>query len=156
MKKHLFLLLALCAAVFVACSDDDGNGKITPILSPNNTDIYMEAVANEPVYVLVENAKDLNVVQINDKTTDDKGKTKETNVRRYDEGKLANQKYVTEGQWFTVKIEEDGGVYRRIEFKAIPYNDYEKDRVKYVHVSCGDNMYGISFRLVQRHAVKSN
>ena len=81
MKKYLFMLFALCAVAFTACSDDDDDSKVLPVLDPNNTDVYINAEGGE-ASVTVKNAKELNIVQINDKTTDDKGKTKETNVKR--------------------------------------------------------------------------
>ena len=57
------------------------------MLDPNNTDVYINAEGGE-ASVTVKNAKELNIVQINDKTTDDKGKTKETNVKSVENGKL--------------------------------------------------------------------
>lgn len=153
MKKYLFMLFALCAVAFTACSDDDDDSKVLPVLDPNNTDVYINAEGGE-ASVTVKNAKELNIVQINDKTTDDKGKTKETNVKSVENGKLTDTKNVTEGGWFTAKVVNDGGGYRRIVFNAQPYRDFEKNRVKFIHVTCGDNMYGIAFRLIQRKAVE--
>ena len=107
MKKYLFMLFALCAVAFTACSDDDDDSKVLPVLDPNNTDVYINAEGGE-ASVTVKNAKELNIVQINDKTTDDKGKTKETNVKSVENGKLADTKNVTEGGWFTAKVVNDG------------------------------------------------
>lgn len=32
MKKYLFMLFALCAVAFTACSDDDDDSKVLPVL----------------------------------------------------------------------------------------------------------------------------
>ena len=47
MKKYLFMLFALCAVAFTACSDDDDDSKVLPVLDPNNTDVYINAEGGE-------------------------------------------------------------------------------------------------------------
>lgn len=150
MKKILFILLAVCSVCLCACDDNDdyGSKKITPVLTPNNTDLTFSADGGQQT-LTVSNARELNIVQINDKTTDSNGSAKETDVRRYDNGKLKDLKNVTEGGWFTARIVQDNGIYRTMVI-TVSKNTDKNARTKYLHLTCGENMYGISMRIIQQ------
>lgn len=155
MKKYLFMLFALCAMAFTACSDDDGGDeRSVPQLSPNNTDLMFSAAGGSQE-VSVSNAAELNVVKINQKSGSASTASTETNVYVYNgtnpqQGKLKDPKYVTESGWLTVRVVADAsGRYSRLVFTASKYAATDTQRDWYVHVSCGDNMYGIVFHVVQ-------
>lgn len=143
MKKYLFLFFAVCAVVLVACSDDDDDKYIMPQLSPNNTNIIVTASGGEKT-ITVSNAVDLNITQINNKEKGANDKISETNVLSIKNGKLKDSKNVTEGGWFTAKI-----VDKKIVIKVTENTDTENARDKYIHVSCGGSVYGLSLYLKQ-------
>ena len=143
MKKYLFLFFAMCAVALVACSDDDDDKYIMPQLSPNNTNIIVTASGGEKT-ITVSNAVDLNITQINNKEKGANDKISETNVLSIKNGKLKDSKNVTEGGWFTAKI-----VDKKIVIKVTENTDTENARDKYIHVSCGGSVYGLSFYLKQ-------
>lgn len=151
-KKRLFLPLAVCAALFAACSKDDGT-KEMPKLSPNNTDISVTAAGGEKT-LTVSNAAELNITQINDKTISG-STTSETNVYSVSNGKLKDSKNVTEAGWFSAKVVQDNGVYRKIVFTVTANTSTESSRDKYIHVNCGSNLYGLSLHLTQSKASSS-
>lgn len=153
MKNYLIALFAICGTLFTACSDDDET-KTMPKISPNNTEISFDAAGGSKTYT-VENAKELNVTQINDKVTTS-GSTKETNVKSVENGQIKDSKLVTEGGWITIAVEKSDGVYKKITFTASANTDTENSRQKYVHVTCGGNIYGISFRVQQSEATSSD
>ena len=68
MKKCLFLLLSICMVAFVACGDDDDDKYVFPQMSPNNTNITVAAAGGTKTFT-VSNAENLQITQINDKTT---------------------------------------------------------------------------------------
>lgn len=147
MKKYLFLLFAVCAAVFVSCSDDDDNDKyVMPQLSPNNTNISVEAGGGQKI-LTVSNAVELNITQINNKTVSS-GKTSETDVMSIANGKLKDSKLVTEGGWFTAEVVKVNGVYNQIVIN-VTANTGTESRDKYIHVTCGGKLYGLSLHLSQ-------
>ena len=150
MKKYLFILFALCAVAFSACNDDDDNDKTMPVLSPNNTDVSFTASGGEKT-LIVTNATELNITRINDKVTQNK-KTTETNVYSIENGKLKDSKNVTEAGWFTAKVVQDNGVYRKIVFSVSKNTSTDSQRDKYVHVTCGGNLYGLSLHVMQEKA----
>lgn len=149
MKKYLFLLVALCSAVFMSCSDDDDK-YIMPQLSPNNTDISVSASGGEKT-ITVSNAVDLTITQINNKENGANNKTSETNVMSIKNGKLKDSKNVTEGGWFTAKI-----VDKKIVVNVTANTDTQNARDKYIHVSCGGSVYGLSLHLKQEKASSSD
>lgn len=149
MKKYLFLLVALCSAVFMSCSDDDDK-YIMPQLSPNNTDISVSASGGEKT-ITVSNAVDLTITQINNKETGANNKTSETNVMSIKNGKLKDSKNVTEGGWFTARI-----VDKKIVVNVTANTDTKNIRDKYIHVSCGGSVYGLSLHLKQEKASSSD
>lgn len=150
MKKCLFMLFALCGLLFASCSSDDDNSKTMPKMSPNNTELSFDAAGGTKT-ITVENAEELNITQINDKetTTTSSGSStsKDTNVMSISNGKLKDSKNVTEGGWFTVKVEQVDGVYKKLTFTA--NQNTGSARQKWVHVTCGGNLYAISFRIQQ-------
>ncbi len=152
MKKYLFMLLAFCAVAFSACSDDDNNDKTMPKLNRNNTNISMGAAGGE-YSIIVENATtDLNITQINEKTNSSTGKATDTNVMSIANNKLSDPKNVTEGGWFTAKIVQDNGIYRKIVFTVTQNTSTDSNRDKYIHVDCGSKLYGLSLHLMQDKA----
>lgn len=152
MKKCLFMILAVCAVVLSACSDDDNNNnnKVMPQLSPNNTNISVDANGGTKT-LTIGNAVDLNITQINNKSTDANKKTTDTNVQSVSNGKIADPKNVTEGGWFTAKV--DG---KNIVIAVSKNSDTQNARDKYIHVTCGGNIYGLSLHLMQSKAAESN
>lgn len=149
MRKYLFMLLAACTAMLTACSSDDDD-KIMPVFSPNNTTITVDAGGGTKTMV-VSNAEELNITQINDKSTSG-SKTTETNVKSVSNKGIADSKNVTEGGWFTAVVSQVDGKYRKITFTVQPNTSTESNRNKYIHVSCGGNVYGLSLYLVQEKA----
>lgn len=162
MKKYLLMLLALCGMAFTACSDDDDNDdRRTPKISPNNTDLIFSASENSSE-ISVTNAVELNIVKINQKSGSATTASTETNVYVYGStdpkvNKLKNSKYVTESGWLTARVVTDAsGRDSRIVFSVSKYTPSaqqegktDKARDWYVHVSCGGDLYGIVFHIVQ-------
>ena len=151
--KRLFLPLAVCAALLAACSNDDGTREI-PKFTPNNTDISVTAAGGEKT-ITVSNASELNITQINDKTTSG-STTTDTNVYSISNGKLKDSKNVTEAGWFTATVVQDNGAYRKIVFTVTANTSTESARDKYIHVDCGSNLYGLSLHLTQVKATASS
>lgn len=148
MKKCLFLLLSVCMITFMACGDDDDDKYVMPQMNPNNTTITLGADGGTKTFT-VSNAENLQITQINDKTTDANNKTTETNVMSIKNGKLEDPKNVTEAGWFAAKVEG-----KTITFTVTANSDTGNSRDKYIHVDCGGNVYGISLHLIQEK--KSN
>lgn len=143
------MLFAACGLLFAACSNDDDSNKTLPKISPNNTELSFDAAGGTKT-VTVENASELNITQINDKETTSSSSSstsKETNVMSVSNGKLKDSKNVTEGGWFTAKVEQVDGVYKKITFTASKNSG--SARQKWIHVTCGGNLYAISFRIQQ-------
>ncbi len=153
MKKYLIALFAVCGALFASCSNDDEE-KTLPDISPNNVEISFGATGGTKT-ITVNNAKELNVTQINDKVTTSSS-TKEVNVLSVDNGGIKNSKQVTEGGWITISVEQVDGVYKKLIFTASENTDTQNTRQKFVHVSCGGNIYGIAFRVEQSKGTSSN
>lgn len=144
----------MCAVAFSACNDDDDNNKTMPELVPNNTDITFTASGGEKTLV-VKNATELNITRINDKVTQNK-KTTETNVYSIENGKLKDSKNVTEAGWFSAKVVQENGIYCKIVFTASKNTSTESQRDKYVHVTCGGNLYGLSLHVMQEKTTDSS
>lgn len=144
------MLLAACAVGFSSCSDDEGGTKVMPQLDPNNTDITMTATGGTKA-ITVKNAVELNITSINDKTGN-KGSV--SNEYSIENGKLKDSKNVTEAGWFTAEVVKVDGVYKKIVFSVIPNTSTEASRDKYIHVTCGGNLYGLSIHLMQEKAAK--
>ncbi len=149
MKKYLSLLFAVCVAVFVSCSDEQEDKYTMPKLTPNNTTISMEATGGQKI-LTVTNAEEINITQINNKTVSN-NKTSETNVMSITNGSLKDSKLVTEGGWFTAEVVKTDGVYKQIVIN-VNQNTENKSRDKYIHITCGENFYGLSLHLVQEAA----
>lgn len=148
MKKYLFLLLSICMVAFVACGDDDDDKYVFPQISPNNTNITVAAAGGTKT-ITVSNAENLQITQINEKTTGANNKTSEINVMSIKNGKLKDSRNVTEAGWFAAKV--DG---KTITITVTENSDTENSRDKYIHVDCGGNVYGISLHLVQEKKSK--
>lgn len=154
MKKYLIAFFAACGTLFAACSNDDDTEKTLPDISPNNVEISFGATGGTKT-VTVNNAKELNVTQINDKVTTSSS-TKEVNILSVDNGGIKNSKQVTEGGWITISVEQVDGVYKKLVFTASANTDTQNTRQKFVHVSCGGNIYGIAFRVEQSKGTSSD
>ena len=101
--------------------------------------------------ITVKNAVELNITSINDKTGN-KGTV--SNEYSIGNGKLKDSKNVTEAGWFTAEVVKVDGVYKKIVFTVIPNTSTEASRDKYIHVTCGGNLYGLSIHLMQEKAAK--
>lgn len=128
-------------------SNNVGN-KEMPQLSPNNTNISVEAKGGSKT-LTVSNAKELNITQINNKTKGANNTSTDTDVQSVSNGKIKDPKNV-DGGWFSAKV--DGN---KIVFTVTENTDTQNSRDKYIHVSCGGNIYGLSLHLVQDKAAES-
>ena len=145
MKKCLFMLFALCAVAFTACDESEEGAyknKIVPKLSPNK-DIQVGANGGTQVLTVL-NGTDVKITQINDKLG---ASGKETNVKKISDGTIKDPRNVTEGGWFTATVEQEDGVYKKIVFEVTPNSG--DARTKYIHISCGENMLGAAFMIIQ-------
>ena len=143
MKKYLFMLLSLCVLAFVGCDEsEDGmySGKETPVLKPNSSYLTFGEGGGSTT-ILVDNAIDLNIVKVNDKTSDKAG-GKETNVKSVEDGSIKDSKNVTEGEWVVAKIVSVDGVYKQINITVSANTGGA--RTKFLHLTCGGNLLGLS------------
>lgn len=155
LTKFLSLVfLAVMAIAFAACDDtDDNSSKITPLLEPNNSNLSFTAEGGVQT-LTVKNATELNITQINNKVQNNNSQS-ETNVCSVQNGKIANPKNVTEGGWFTAKVVSVDGVDKQIVFTVSKNTDTKNSRDKFIHVTCGDKLYGLSLHLSQSNASDS-